>query len=253
MTDFTIPAPLACPACGGLSLREYRARIGITQQEFARLSGIGAKTVRRAECGIRVSAKIIEAIREYTGGEVAVPKSPCVDFSLGDYVKEHLAYDPVTGAVTRKTGVGEGKLATSVASHGYLVVSCKGRRVYAHQVAWFFTHGHFGVGLIDHINRCRSDNRIDNLRRATCSQNGINRGPSRRNKLGIKGVHERLGSFRAFAHQNGKSKSLGCFKTAAEAEKVYLDFVYSLHGEFAVPRETKLPQPAVSDNATVAA
>lgn len=41
---------------------------------------------------------------------------------------------------------------------------------------------------VDHINRDKNDNRIENLRWATHSENGQNRGATKNNKLGIKNI-----------------------------------------------------------------
>jgi len=43
--------------------------------------------------------------------------------------------------------------------------------------------------FLDHINRDRKDNRIENLRWVDKSENGLNRGEQINNKLGIKNIH----------------------------------------------------------------
>jgi HNH endonuclease len=58
---------------------------------------------------------------------------------------------------------------------GYLCIGFKGRKLYGHRLIWILHHGKVPDELqIDHINRDRSDNRIENLRLATGSENGQN-------------------------------------------------------------------------------
>lgn len=44
---------------------------------------------------------------------------------------------------------------------------------YEHDIVWIFENGVFG-GVIDHINHVRDDNRIENLRAVSSSQNKLN-------------------------------------------------------------------------------
>lgn len=87
----------------------------------------------------------------------------------------------------------------------------------------------------DHINHDTLDNRRENLRAATRSENQQNKGKTRRNKTGLKGVnlHKRSGLFRASITVNSKSCHLGYRKTAEEAHLLYVEAARSAHGEFA--------------------
>jgi hypothetical protein len=73
---------------------------------------------------------------------------------------------------------------------------------------------------VDHINRDRTDNRIENLRWATKSENMQNKGVAKSNKLGIKNIHyeEQYGksSYRYQKKINGKNIRKR-FKTLEEA------------------------------------
>ena len=72
---------------------------------------------------------------------------------------------------------------------------------------------------IDHINRNTSDNRWENLRLATRSENKFNNGGYKRSKSGVKGVtfDKSRSAWRVYRRCDGKNKFLGTFQTEAEA------------------------------------
>jgi HNH endonuclease len=89
---------------------------------------------------------------------------------------------------------------------------------------------------IDHKNGDGLLNTEENLRVATRSQNGCNRGPQSNNTSGYKGVawYSRYSMWLSFITINGKRKSLGYFDTPIHAAAVYNYAAKRLHGEFAV-------------------
>jgi len=92
---------------------------------------------------------------------------------------------------------------------------------------------------VDHKNRNILDNRRDNLRLATRSQNGRNRGLQKNNTSGYCGVRWRKdrSTWSAFIKHHGKNVALGCFSTKEEAAAAYNEKAIALHGEFAVLNE----------------
>lgn len=92
------------------------------------------------------------------------------------------------------------------------------------------------VGTVpDHVNGDRLDNRDENLRPSTNSQNGANRPAQRNNTSGYKGVvfDKPRGLWRAQIKVQQKMKFVGRFGTAASAARAY-DAAAILHfGEFA--------------------
>jgi hypothetical protein len=77
--------------------------------------------------------------------------------------------------------------------------------------------------LVDHINRNPLDNRRSNLRIASPSLNGLNRGIQRNNTSGYRGVklHKPSGRWIARIQIDGKFRYLGRFATPAEASIAY--------------------------------
>ena len=88
---------------------------------------------------------------------------------------------------------------------------------------------------IDHINRDRTDNRIQNLRVCTSQQNQANTVARINNKSGYKGVYADKGSgkYRASITFNKKTIKLGYFKDAKLAYEAYKDAAIKYFGEFA--------------------
>ena len=133
-------------------------------------------------------------------------------------VKLRFAYDPETG-VLRHTDYNKHvpelhwREAGTMHPHGYRIVGIRRRLYPVHQIAWLFTYGEMPIGLLDHINRVRHDNRIANLRQATWSQNKHNSSMYSNNKSGEQGVCWNKDNQRWFAsiRLNRINKHLGSF------------------------------------------
>lgn len=86
----------------------------------------------------------------------------------------------------------------------------------------------------DHINRNPLDNRKDNLRCATPSQNCASRKRiSATNTSGYRGVSRNGGKWIAYIGHQGERKNLGRFESPKEAARAYDEAAISLFGEFA--------------------
>jgi len=168
----------------------------------------------------------------------AVVLSPKIKKISADTVREYFDYNPHTGQLRwrkrpYKTSVNVGAIAGSVNNKtGYRHISLLGCRMLgAHNVAWLHYHGCHPRMLLDHKNGCRDDNRIENLREATISQNNANR--RCHNRYGIKGVRLIRGSWVAVGKKDGIPHYFGSFKTPDEAHRAYAAGISKLHGEFA--------------------
>ena len=89
--------------------------------------------------------------------------------------------------------------------------------------------------LVDHINGDTLDNRRANLRLCSNAENLRNRGATRTNRSGFKGVSwSRVGeAWIAQITVNYECVHLGYFKTKEDAAKAYDDAALRYHGEFA--------------------
>lgn len=86
---------------------------------------------------------------------------------------------------------------------------------------------------VDHINGNGLDNRRENLRIATNSQNQANRGLNRNNTTGYKGVVKKKNRYAAQINVHGVTRHIGYFKTAEDAYAAYCEKAKALFGEFA--------------------
>lgn len=86
---------------------------------------------------------------------------------------------------------------------------------------------------IDHINGNGLDNRRENLRVCSHSQNLMNRGKNSVNSTGYKGVYRASkNKWRAIITCDYKEYYLGTFNTPEEAYRAYCEAGKRLHGEF---------------------
>jgi hypothetical protein len=106
-------------------------------------------------------------------------------------LKELLSYDRSTGVFTwakARPKIQKGNIAGSTHPSGYIRITVGGKRYQAHRLAWLFVNGSFPDHDIDHLNHCRSDNRISNLRSVTHKENGKNQSLYSSNTSGFTGV-----------------------------------------------------------------
>lgn len=133
-----------------------------------------------------------------------------------DVLRIYFRYDPTTGFLYR---FGERTPSGRIATNGYRQIFFQGRRYMAHRLAWLYVYGEWPALQIDHINQCRDDNRIENLRQVTNKQNGENVRHFSHNVTGRRGVSwvKRLQEWQADIKHHGKSIYLGRFDNIVDA------------------------------------
>jgi hypothetical protein len=150
---------------------------------------------------------------------------------IGDFI----AYDPDTGVLTWRVNMTSSARAGDVAGHlvtdGYLQFGFRRRWYLAHRVAWFLAKGEQPPARIDHKDLDQTNNRIDNLRPATPTQNNANWRSRTGKPKGVTVLPS--GRFMAQVKCKGKNHYLGCFDTVEEAAAAYAVKAQELFGEYA--------------------
>lgn len=141
-------------------------------------------------------------------------------------LKQYLEYNPITGVfvwkIRRNGRVRAGQQAGMIGPRGYRVITLN-RKIYReHRLAWLYMYGVWPT-IIDHINRNPIDNRIENLREVTRSQNQQNRAQDPRNTSGARGVtwSKHSKKWRAQIRINRKTIYLGYFDVVEDAARAY--------------------------------
>lgn len=154
------------------------------------------------------------------------------------YLKSIFNLDVETGKLSwriSKKGIRAGKPVGSNHSRGYLRVKLDQEEYFIHRIIYKI---HYGIDPrnkeIDHIDEDTTNNRPDNLRLASSSENSQNVSVTKRNKSGIKGVsfNKFRNNWRAFLSYGGAYRNLGSFSTKEEAAEAIRKVRESQHKEF---------------------
>lgn len=141
-----------------------------------------------------------------------------------DYLIEVLAYDEESGVFTwnsARPGIKVGDVAGSFNGNRYWKISIDRKNYMAHRLAWLYVHGDWPRAYIDHIDGCRHNNAINNLRECSGSENQQNKSPNKVGTSKYLGVSWDRGRWRAGIAVNGKNKHLGRFKVEEDAAEAY--------------------------------
>lgn len=162
-----------------------------------------------------------------------------------EFLRSILAYDPGSGTLSWKWRVDAakkwnarwaGKTAGSVNRRGYVSINIGGRSYKAHRIAYVHAYGDrlLPGEYIDHANGDPSDNRLINLRIATCAENNANsRGWSDRVTDLPKGVYRSGNKYVSQIVIDGHPTYLGTFVTPALASAAHSVAAQKAYGKFA--------------------
>lgn len=159
-----------------------------------------------------------------------------------DYLKSILHYEPDSGIFTWLVNLG--KKRTQGKRAGCLRKKPRDKTAYReirinrcsfaeHRLAFLYMTGSFSKELVDHVNRDGTDNRWENLRAASDSQNQANSIKPTRNTSGFKGVTKSRKRWQASIGFQGRFLRIGSFDTPEQAGQAYADKAKELFGEFA--------------------
>lgn len=128
-----------------------------------------------------------------------------------------------------------GSRAGGIHVSGYRRVRVSGKKVGEHTVIYMMFKGSIPEGMcIDHIDNNPLNNKIENLRLATKSQNALNSKTRVTNKTGVKGIcwKPRDNRWVAQIQKDGKKIHIGNFRDLDSAKDAYKKTAIELHGEF---------------------
>ena len=157
------------------------------------------------------------------------------------YMGVNLKYNPETGECWKQWKDKDWVLLIP-GTDGYTRIIIAGKHMTLHRILAeiFLNMGKplTAWQMVDHKeprDGSHAQDRLSNLRIASNSQNGMNRGCSSNNKSGYKGasLHKHSGKWQAVIMSQGRTKHLGYFPTAEAAALAYDKAAKGLHGEFA--------------------
>lgn len=145
------------------------------------------------------------------------------------FLRERYAYNPESGKITALAKLGKKNIGDEVGTvnhDGYIVlkVTYEGRRVQiaGHVLAWALFYGEYPKFDVDHRDTIRTNNRIDNLRDATRSQNLANRNHVGTLPRGVTLTKNKTKPYQAQIQWEGKKRYLGSFSDPMDAHAAYV-------------------------------
>jgi len=162
-------------------------------------------------------------------------------------VRELFTYDKKEGLLRWRNPSGRfgripaGSVAGSTTNkEGYRYVTINGKLYRESRIIWLWMTGEWPRVQVDHEDRNTGNDKWNNLRLASRSQNKANSGkyggkPKSSLLKGVQAVQKaRSIRYRAIATKDGVREHLGYFDTEELAHAAYLKRATELHGEFAV-------------------
>lgn len=147
-----------------------------------------------------------------------------------EYIKNNFAVS--NGVVYRKDDGFVGNINT----HGYSQFKVnfdiyKTRiTVSAHHISWFLAKGEWPTMELDHIDRNRLNNDVNNLREVTTREQSVNASHVVDKKSGLPtGVKLKRGRYEVYIRVNGRKVYIGSSKDVEEAGRIYQEYFEALN------------------------
>lgn len=173
----------------------------------------------------------------------SIPYYPKMANLTQSRLKELLHYDPETGVfiwrIRRGGTIQSGSVAGSKQIRKnlfYVRIVIDLKPYYAHRLAWIYMTGKDSNNEIDHKDTNGLNNRWDNLREATRSQNMANSKCRNTNVSGFKGASLHGSRWRSQITFKRQNFVLGQYDTPEEAHAAYCEAAMRLYGNFARAR-----------------
>ena len=128
--------------------------------------------------------------------------------------------------------VKKGFIAGSLGKKGYKRTCIKAIHYLNHRLIFLYHNGYFPK-KVDHIDGNPLNNKIENLREVTVSQNGMNRKTNFNSFTKIKNVTKAGKKWRVAITKNNKYIHIGFFADLELAELVAIEARNKYHGEYA--------------------
>lgn len=152
-----------------------------------------------------------------------------------EIIRQLFDYDPNTGEFKRRIDHGGGKAGAVITN---MKVAIDGHNYIVARLIWLHFYGEPPPldMFVDHKNRIKGINSIDNLRLATPTQNQLNKAGYGQYSKGVTWRDRYMNPWQAKIRVNGTRLHLGSFATEEEAAKAYQEACIKHHGEFACPK-----------------
>lgn len=189
---------------------------------------------------------VFSPTKEHDSQTINQRRNPMLDDLTAEQIRAIFTYNPDEGLLRWKFAAGmggrypAGSVAGTLNKEGYRYVIVNGKHYRASRVIWLYVTGEWPKVQVDHEDRSTGNDKWNNLRLATGSQNKANcgkykgKGPKSSLLKGVQAVQKaRSIRYRAIATKDGVREHLGYFDTEEEAHAAYLKRAEELHGEFA--------------------
>jgi len=157
------------------------------------------------------------------------------DHITQEILKEWFDYHPDGYFIYKKASYQRNRIGQRVKQKpnpkGYLFISVLNHSMREHRAIFLWHYGWLPE-IIDHINCCKTDNRIENLRAATNSENLCNRAAQKNSTTKLKNIYFHGSSYRVQIIKNNVLHRFGPYKDLSSAVAARNNAIKSLHLEF---------------------